>query len=128
MLLLHDQTKEELNSLVHFLDVCDKFFFKFSENYNLKTFRQLQDAALTVFNKSRETALAEMFNIELKFTCDCLKIWFEKNIKLDELDEETNMSTDKTMFQIFAVFVIFLYIVTLQMVGLIMCAKQNIYF
>ena len=94
----------------------------------MKTFCQLQDAALTVFNKSRETALAEMFNIELKFTCDCLKIWFEKNIKLDELDEETNMSTDKTMFQIFAIFVIFLYIVTLQMVGLIMCAKQNIYF
>ena len=84
-----DQTKEELNSLKHFLDVCDKIFFKFSENYNLKTFRQLQDAALTVFNKSRETALAEMFNIELKFTCDCLKVWFEKNINLDELAEDT---------------------------------------
>ena len=85
----YDQTKEELESLEHFSDVIGLDFFKFNENYNLKTFRQLQDATLSVLNKTRKTALTEMFNIELKFTCDCLRNWFEKNIKLDELDENT---------------------------------------
>ena len=85
----YDQTKEELESSSHFSAVIEDNFFTFPENYNLKTFRQLQDAVLTVCNKTRETALAEMFNIELKFTCDCLRIWFDKNIKIDEFDDET---------------------------------------
>ena len=55
----------------------------------MKTFHQLQDAILSVLNKTRKTALAEMFNIELKFTCDCLRKWFDRNIRLDVLDENT---------------------------------------
>ena len=42
---------------------------------------------MTVYNKSRPTALAEMLNIELKFTVDCLKFWFNKNKKVLELSE-----------------------------------------
>ena len=83
----YDQTKSELESMVHF-SVVQKDFLNFSESYNLKTLKQLQDAVLLIFNRTRETALAEMFNIELKFTCDCLRKWFERNIKLTELDED----------------------------------------
>ena len=68
----YDQTKSELESMVHF-SVVQKDFFNFPENYNLKTLKQLQDAVLLICNRTRETALAEMFNIELKFTCDCLR-------------------------------------------------------
>ena len=31
--------------------------------------------------------LAEMFSIELKFTVDCLKFWFKRNLKQVDLDE-----------------------------------------
>ena len=54
----------------------------------MKTLKQLQDAVLRILNRTRETALAEMFNIELKFTVDCLKKWTDKNSVL-ELDEKT---------------------------------------
>ena len=83
----YDQIKSDLESMVHF-SVVQKDFFNFPESYNLKTLKQLQDAVLLICNRTRETALAEMFNIELKFTCDCLRKWFERNIKLTELDEE----------------------------------------
>ena len=85
----YDQTKKELESLEHFSVVIEDYFFNFNENYNWKTFHQLQDAILSVLNKTRKTALAEMFNIELKFTCDCLRKWFDRNIRLDVLDEST---------------------------------------
>ena len=62
-------------------------FFNFKENYNLKTLKQLQNVILAVQNRSRETALAEMFNIELKFTIDCLRFWFNGNKKVLVLDE-----------------------------------------
>ena len=63
-------------------------FFKFQENYNLKTLKQLQNVILSVCNKTRETALAEMFNNELKFTVDSLKYWFDRNKKVLEFDED----------------------------------------
>ena len=43
---------------------------------------------MTVKNKKDNTALAEMFSIDLKFTVDCLKFWFQRNLKKNELDEE----------------------------------------
>ena len=43
---------------------------------------------MLICNRTRETSPAEMFNIELKSTCDCLRKWFGRNIKLTELDEE----------------------------------------
>ena len=82
----YDQTKDEIESLIHF-DVVQADFFNFKKNHNLKTSKQLQNVILAVKNRSRETALAEMFNIELKFTIDCLRFWFNRNKKILELDE-----------------------------------------
>ena len=67
----YDQTKE-LESMFRF-SIVQKDFFNFAGNFNLKTLKQLQDTVLSVCNRSRETALAELFNIELKFTVDCLR-------------------------------------------------------
>ena len=82
----YDQTKDELESMVHFSTI-QKDFFNYAENFNMKTLKQLQDTVLSVCNRSIETALAEMFNIELKFTVDCLRNWTDKN-KVLELDEK----------------------------------------
>ena len=71
----------------HFL-VLQKDFFKFPENFNLKTFKQFEDAVLCLCNRTRENAMAEMFNIELKFTVDCLKKWIDRN-KVLELNEKS---------------------------------------
>ena len=49
---------------------------------------QLQNAALAAENRLRKTALADMFNIELKFTIDCLRFWFNRKKKVLELDED----------------------------------------
>ena len=76
-----------MTSLHHF-DAAQRNFFYFSENFNLKTLKQLQNATLAVENKKDNTALAEMFNIELRFTVDCLKFWFQRNLKKNELFEE----------------------------------------
>ena len=82
----YDQTKEDLESVEHF-SIVQNNFFQFREYHTLKTLKQLQEIILAVCNRSRPTALAEMFNIELKFTVDCLKFWFNKNKKVLELDE-----------------------------------------
>ena len=79
----YDQNKTDLTSLFHF-EVVQPDFFNFKETYNLKTLKQLESAALAVENRSRKTALAEMFNIELKFTVDCLRFWFNRNKKVND--------------------------------------------
>ena len=43
--------------------------------------RQLKDAASAVAFREKCTSLAEMFSVELKFTVDTLKAWFNKIIK-----------------------------------------------
>ena len=48
----YDQTKEKLKTMVHF-SVVQNDFFKFQENYNLKTLKQLQDVILSICNKTR---------------------------------------------------------------------------
>ena len=83
----YDQNKTDLTSLHHF-EVIQRNFFNYSENFNLKTLKQLQDAALAVENKKEDTSLAEMFSIELKLTTDCLKFWFDRSLKKNELDED----------------------------------------
>lgn len=45
------------------------------------TLRQLKDAASGVLIKEKSCSFAEMFCIELKFTIDTLKLWFNKAIK-----------------------------------------------
>ena len=42
-------------------------------------------------NKDKNTALAEMLSIEFKFTADCLKPWFSKNMKVLEVDDEKKL-------------------------------------
>ena len=57
-----DQSLAEVESLQHFIDLKEDFF---SYRYhNLKTLKQLGDCSLSIFNKSKNTALAEMFNVE----------------------------------------------------------------
>ena len=56
----------------------------------MKTLKQLQDVAYSVFNKEKNTSLAKMFNVELKFTVDSIKNWFTKNLKQNELDFRDN--------------------------------------
>ena len=84
--LSYDQSDEDLTSLYHF-DVVQRIFFEFSENFNVKTLKQLKNATLADKNKKDNSALAEMFSIKLKFTVDCLKFWFQRNLKQIELDE-----------------------------------------
>ena len=80
-----DQSLAEVESLQHFIDLKKDFLS--CGYHNLKTLKQLGDCALSVFNKSRNTALAEMFNVELKLVCDSLKTWFVTEIKSVEIDE-----------------------------------------
>ena len=76
----YDQTYNQLTSLVHF-EIVQNNFFEDKQNFNLKTLEQLNVAAFAVLNREKNTALAEMFSIELKFTTDYLKFWFNKNKK-----------------------------------------------
>ena len=82
----YDQSDDDLTSLHHF-EVVQRIFFYFRENCNLKTLKQLQNTTLAVKNKKDNRALAEMFSIKLKFTVDCLKFWYKRNLKQIELDE-----------------------------------------
>ena len=71
----YDQNKSERSSLSHF-QILDLDFFKNTE-INKVTLKQLGNSSFSVQNKDNCNALAEMFNIELKFTVDCLKSWFQ---------------------------------------------------
>ena len=84
----YDQNKNEISSLSHF-QILDLDFFK-KTKINKVTLRQLENPSFSVQNEDNCNALAEMFNIELKFTVDCLKSWF-KHQKVLKLDEETKM-------------------------------------
>ena len=81
----YDQNANALISLTHF-QALQYDFFSDPENYNKITLKQLEDAVFSVQNRENNTALAEMFSIELKFTIDCLKFWFQKNHKILELE------------------------------------------
>ena len=71
-------------------------FFADSDHYNRVTLKQLQDAAFIVQNRERNTALAEMFSVELKFTVDCLKFWFDKTHKINNLEVKLEDKLDFT--------------------------------
>ena len=43
---------------------------------NQKTAEQLRDAVINVHSKKNKNLKAELFNIELKFSCDILMKWF----------------------------------------------------
>ena len=89
-----DQNENDLYSLAHF-NVIDFDFFNQNKRYfNFTTLRQLKTVASNVLQKESNTALAEMFNIELKFTVDAIKKWFSDNKKSRELDFD-----DKALFK-----------------------------
>ena len=126
----YDQTPDKLTSLTHF-QALEYNFFANKEHFNKVTLKQLEDAAFSVQNREKNTALAEMFSIELKFTVDCLRFWFNKKHKFIELEldnqadfKQKNLITTET----FAVFVIFLSNLEQKMVGANMCLRQNICF
>ena len=88
----YDQNGDQLTSLSHF-EVLQCNFFGEKDHYNRVTLKQLEDAAFSVQHREKNTALAEMFSVELKFTMDCLKFLFYKTHKIYNLElklEEKN--------------------------------------
>ena len=81
----YDQTPDKLSSLTNF-QALEYNLFANKEHFNKVTLKQPQDAAFFVQNREKNTALAEMFSIELKFIVDCLKFWFNKKHKVIELE------------------------------------------
>ena len=86
----YDQNPNALISLTHFQALQYKFLDD-PKNFNRTTLKQLEDAAFSFQNREKNTTLAEMFSIELKFTIDCLKFWFQKNHKILELEIDFKM-------------------------------------
>ena len=82
-----DQNPNEIENISHFGDEYQLFF-------DLITLNQLRDAARVVALREKSTSLAKMFSIELKFTVDTLKLWFEKIIKQRLLDLEYQKKID----------------------------------
>ena len=70
----YQQTAIELFDISHFKRKHVPFF-------DQVTLRQVKDMASTAAFREKSTSLAEMFCIELKFTIDALKLWFNKIIK-----------------------------------------------
>ena len=68
------QTANEMFDLGHFRREHAAIF-------DTITYQQLKDAAQNVLNREKLTSLAEMFSVELKFTTDTLKNWFNQTIK-----------------------------------------------
>ena len=93
------QTSTELYDISHFKNEHIPYF-------DQVTFRQLKDAASAVALREKCTSLAETFSIELKFTIDTLKLYFNKIIKprFNELEysaknnfQENNPLTGNTL-------------------------------
>ena len=83
----YDQNQNAPTSLSHF-EALENNFFKDQEMFDRTTLKQLEDAAFSVFNREKNTALAEMFSVELKFTTDCLKSWFSRKHKVLDIEIE----------------------------------------
>ena len=49
---------------------------------NQRTAEPLRDAVININSKNKKNAIVEMFNIELKFTCDILIKWFNFKFKV----------------------------------------------
>ena len=81
----YDQSADQLTSLPHF-EALQYNFFADTDHCNRVTLKQLEDAAFSVQYRKRNTALAEIFSVELKLTVDCLKFWFDKTHKINNLE------------------------------------------
>ena len=58
----YNQTQDELQSLTHF-QILDYNFFNDKDNFNNVKLKQLQDASFCVYNREKNTAIAEMFSV-----------------------------------------------------------------
>ena len=75
----------------HTLDELSNMSYLTSEQLamrNQRTTRQLQDAVLNVHSKKKKNAIVEIFNIELKFACDILMLWFNQKVKKTNLTNQ----------------------------------------
>ena len=71
-----DQNENDLQPISHFQVIEYDFFNSEKEYFNRTTLKQLHQAAYSVSQKEKNTSLAEVLNIELKFTVDYIKNWF----------------------------------------------------
>ena len=62
---------------------------------NQMTTHQLKDCVANVHSRKKKNALVEMFNIELKFACDILLIWFKKKLQKTALYHESTIEFKK---------------------------------
>ena len=60
---------------------------------NLKPSEQLKDCVVNVYSKKNKNAIAEMFNIELKFACDILLQWFNYKFKSERMNLSIEVSS-----------------------------------
>ena len=91
------------------------------------------DAAEGVLCREKTTSLAAMFIIELKFTVDTLKLWFDKTIKqmFVELQHGKKLILEngtQLLMKLYVEFAIFCLTHTLKGGGLITSFSQNTYF
>ena len=82
----------------------------------------IRDTGRAVVSRKKCSVLAEMFNVDLKFTINTLKSWFEKVIKQRFLEveyAEKNSFTEKIplVMQHSVQFAIFFWIIKLIKVG-----------
>ena len=84
-----DQSPTEIENIFHFSDEHQPFF-------DLAILNLLRDAARAVARREKCTSLSEMFSVELKFTIDTLRSWFEKVIKTRFIDLNY---TEKILFE-----------------------------
>ena len=81
----------------HTLDELSNMSYLTSEQLamrNQTTTRQLQDAVVNVHSKRKKNAIAEMFNIELKFACDILMCWFNEKFKKPQTELDNQEAVD----------------------------------
>ena len=74
-----DQTIEELKSKRHF-DLLDSFSHERHLDKNSR--RQLNDNSYAVYQKSNNSVLCEILNVELKLLCTSLLSWFNSEKKI----------------------------------------------
>lgn len=120
------QNREEIYNMRHFKNEHRPFFDKI-------TYKQLMDAAEGVLCREKTTSLAAMFIIELKFTVDTLKLWFDKTIKqmFVELQHGKKLILEngtQLLMKLYVEFAIFCLTHTLKGGGLITSFSQNTYF
>ena len=109
------QSVNELYDITHFKPEHVPFF-------DQVILRQLKDAASAVAFREKCTSLAEMFSVELKFTVDTLKAWFNKRIKPKFFEIDYNKKDSwkkKIQLQIFVAYVTYHLTPMLKKDGLI---------